>query len=311
MLANLLAAVLSLLLNAPPPERLDDPARSLTRVLPEGRVLYAESVRGTGPAPALTQTTLGPAVQGKAAVVLDLASGSVLAGKEPSTVLPVASLTKLLTALAVVREADPEAVVTVGARAVARGRRGANMRLVEGEEIPVRDLLAGLLIPSANDAAIALAEHVAGSEEAFADVMRRTATSLGLSRTRVENATGFDDVAHFSSAYDVALLLSEAWQDPLLGILLRSESVVVHSVDGRQVHRLETTNRLLGKRTDILGGKTGLTQAAGENLAVVAESPTGHPVVAVVLGSPDRFADMENLLNWTFWAYAWPAGPEL
>lgn len=310
MFAQILAALVALVLNAPPPERLDDPARAFTRTLTEGRVLYAEVAQGTEPGPQLEKATLGPVVRGKAAVVMDLAAGTVLANKEPSAVLPVASLTKLLTALTVAREADPDAVVTVSARAVARGRRGANMRLREGENILVRDLLAGLLIPSANDAAIALAEHVAGSEEVFADKMRTTAEKLGLSRTRVENATGFDDLKHFSSAYDVALLLAEAWQDPLLGLLLRSESMVVRSVDGRQVHRLETTNRLLGKRTDILGGKTGLSEAAGENLAVVAESPSGHPVVAVVLGSPDRFGDMENLLNWTFWAYVWPSESE-
>lgn len=305
MLASLLAAIAAILLNAPAPERLDDPLKNVTQAVPEARVLVAEVSRNAH-GPKLVQSTLGPVLRGHAFVVLDLASGTVLTAQEPSAVRPVASLAKILTALTVVRQGDVDAVATVSARAVAAGRRGADMRLVEGERITVRDLLAGLLIPSANDAAVALAEHVAESEGAFADKMEVVARDLGLARTRVENATGYDSLAQFSSAYDVALLLAEAWQDPVLGVLLRAESMAVSSVDGRFRHPLKTTNRLLGVRSDILGGKTGFTDQAGENLAVIAESPDNHPVVAVVLGSPDRFADMENLLNWTFWAYRWP-----
>lgn len=305
MLSHLLAALVTLLLNAPAPERLDDPLRALTRVLPEGRVLVAETARPDG-APEKVRDTLGPALAADAHVILDLGSGAVLSAHEPSAVRPVASLTKVLTAVTVSKNVNLDDEATVSARAVRTGRRGADMDLVVGERIRVRDLLAGLLIPSANDAAVALAEHVAGSERTFASAMEATARDLGLSRTHVENATGFDSLRQFSSAYDVALLLSEAWQDPVLGVLLRAEEMTVTSVDGRFRHRLKTTNRLLGVRSDVLGGKTGLTDAAGENLAVVAESADGHPVVAVVLGSSDRFGDMENLLNWTFWAYRWP-----
>lgn len=307
MFANLLALALTLVLNAPSPERLDDPARSLTRVVPEGRVLFAEVARGEEGSPRLVQDTLGPATRAASVVVLDLETGAVLTSLEPSAVRPVASLTKILTAVTAVRRAPADDIVTVSDHAIAVGRRGANMRLVAGETIAVRDVLAGLLIPSANDAAVALAEHVAGSEGRFTEMMEETARTLGLSRTRAANATGFDANTSFSSAYDVALVLAEAWGDPLLGPLLRAEELDVAATTGWPVHHLRTTNRLLGVRTDILGGKTGLTDAAGENLAVVAESPDGHPVVAVVLGSANRFADMDNLLNWTFWAYRWPA----
>lgn len=307
MLVHLLALVASVLVNAPAPRHLADPLRELTRVVPEGRVLMAEA-DSIPERPRLQRETNGPLLRAHAFLVLDLGSGAILTEQEPSAVRPVASLAKILTALATARAAELDAVVTVGPRAVAAGRRGADMRLVVGEQIRVRDLLAGLLIPSANDAAVALAEHVAGTERAFASRMAETARALGLARTRVENATGFDNIAQFSSAYDVALLLAEAWRDPVLGAYLRAEEMEVTSVDGRQRHRLKTTNRLLGLRSDILGGKTGFTDAAGENLAVIAESPDGHPIVAVVLQSPDRFADMENLLNWTFWAYGWKEG---
>lgn len=304
MLVHFLALLASFLVNAPTPQHLADPLRELTRLVPEGRVLLAET-GSTPERPQRKRETLGPVLRAHAFLVLDLGSGAILTEQEPSAVRPVASLAKILTALTLLRSADLDEVVTVSGRAVAAGRRGTDMRLVAGEEIRVRDLLAGLLIPSANDAAVALAEHVAGSEQDFAARMADTARTLGLARTRVENATGFDDTAQFSSAYDVALLLAAAWRDPVLGLLLRAEEMDVTSVDGRTRHHLQTTNRLLGRRSDILGGKTGFTDAAGESLAVIAESPAGQPIVAVVLQSPDRFSDMENLLNWSFWAYQW------
>lgn len=306
MVAQLLAAVLAMLVNAPVPERLDDPLGRVTRTFPEGRVLMAERF-GNERQPEKVQATLGPLLAARAFLVLDLESRRILASHEPSAVYPIASLAKVLTAVTVISSAQLDEVATVSRRAVRAGRIGADMGLKEGERILVRDLLAGLLVPSANDAAIALAEHVDNDEDKFAERMEETAKRLGLSHTRVENATGFDSLAQFSSAYDVALLLAEAWSDEVLGVLLRAESMDVTSVDGRRRHHLRTTNRLLGVRSDVLGGKTGFTDAAAENLAVIAESETGYPVVAVVLGSPDRFADMENLLNWTFWAYQWPA----
>lgn len=306
MLAQLLTAAIALFLNAPPPESLDDPGRVLSAVAPEGRVLLAEAIPSSGAGPRLVQETLGPALQASSFLVIDVTSGRVLTVREPSAIRPVASLTKLLTALTVLRHADFDGTVTISARAVAAGRGGADAELRAGEEFAVRDLLGALLITSANDAAVALAEHVSGTEEAFTERMEETARAIGLTRTRMENATGFDDATHFSTASDVAAVLTSAWQDPVLGPFLRMEELTITSRSGK-THRLRTTNRLLGIRADILGGKTGFTEAAGENLAVIAESPDNHLIAAVVLGSTDRFADMENLLNWTFWAYTWPS----
>ncbi|TSC72422.1 MAG: D-alanyl-D-alanine carboxypeptidase (penicillin-binding protein 5/6) [Parcubacteria group bacterium Gr01-1014_38] len=305
MLAHLLTAIIALFLNAPPPERLDDPGRVLSEFAPEGRVLLAEAARTSGDGPRPIQETLGPVLHAVSFIVVDVESGRVLAAREPSAIRSVASLTKILTALTVLRHADFDAEVTVHPRAIAAGRRGADAELRAGERFTVRDLLAALLITSANDAAVALAEHVSGDEATFADRMEETARALGLTRTRFVNATGFDSVTHFSTASDVAAVLTVAWQDPVIGPFLRMEELTITSRAG-QPHVLRTTNRLLGVRTDILGGKTGFTEAAGENLAVMAESSEGHLVATVILGSTDRFTDVENLLNWTFWAYQWP-----
>ncbi|TSC64085.1 MAG: D-alanyl-D-alanine carboxypeptidase (penicillin-binding protein 5/6) [Parcubacteria group bacterium Gr01-1014_106] len=305
MLVQLLTAAIALFLNAPPPESLDDPGRVLSAVAPEGRVLLAEAIPASGEGPRLVQETLGPALHAGSFLVVDVTTGRVLTAREPSAIRPVASLTKLLTALTVLRNANVETEVTASTHAVSAGRGGADAKLRAGEQFTVRDLLAALLITSANDAAVALAEHVSGNEAAFAERMEETARALGLTRTRMENATGFDTAKHFSTASDVATALTSAWQDPVLGPFLRMEELTITSRRGKS-HRLRTTNRLLGIRADILGGKTGFTEAAGENLAVMAESPDHHVVAAVVLGSTDRFADMDNLLNWTFWAYEWP-----
>ncbi len=305
MSAALLTILAQLLLSLGTPASLADEAKVLTEVIPEGRVLAAETEPRSG-APVLREETLGPDLTAMSYVVIDVESGKVLTSQNPSAIRPVASLTKLLTAVTVREHAKPDDGVTVGLHAVQARLQGSDMRLRAGERMSVRDLLAGLLITSANDAAVALAEHVAGSEKAFAEEMNRVARSLGLTRTHMVNATGLDNVQHFSSSYDMALLLTHVWRDPLLGVFVRAKSLDVRSIDGKTVHHLQTTNRLLGERTDVLAGKTGFTDAAGESLAIVAEDDRQQPVVAVILGSEDRFRDMANLLNWTFWAYTWP-----
>ncbi len=310
MITTLLALVVSFLASGVVPVSLQGPDRALTETLPEGRVLEAVTEKREG-APRLVQRTAGPAINAASYVVLDVGTGTILSSENPSAIRSVASLTKLLTALTVTQRAQSSDVVTVSPRAVKARASGSDMKLLARERLSVRDLLAGLLIASANDAAVALAEHVRGTESAFAMEMNAVARSLGLSRTHVVNATGLDNAEHFSTAYDMALLLSRAWQDPLLGVFLRAEALDVRSVDGKILHHLQTTNRLLGERTDILAGKTGFTDAAGQSLAVIAEHDAGYPVVAVLLGSNDRFKDMENLLNWTFWAYAWKDETEI
>ncbi len=258
------------------------------------------------PVPRLQENTAGPDVLAGSYLVVDLESGQMLAERDAASARPIASLTKLLTALTIVNDSgyDPERVLTVSGNAVAAGRQGAAMDLLEGEQLRVRDLLAGMLINSANDAAVALAEGTAGTEKDFAERMNETAKNLGLTETAMKNASGLDEEGHVSSARDVALMMAASWTDPQLGIYLRAAKMTVSSADGKTSHELTTTNKLLGVRADILAGKTGYTDAAGQNLAVVAEED-GAPIAAVVLGSTDRFGDMENLINWTFWAYNW------
>lgn len=305
MIAQILALFVGSLLSIPAPQTLNGPGTLLTSVFPEGRVLSAQTEIREG-APVRARDTADIDISADSYVVVDVGSGSVIAARNPSGVHPVASLTKLLTALTVMQNADLGEIVTVGPNAVKAGNGGSDMKLKDGEKIKLQDLLAGLLINSANDAAVALAEHVSGTEAKFSEEMNKVAADYALARTHVTNATGFDNAEHFSSSYDMGLLLLHAWRDPVLGVFLRSSALTVTSVDGKIKHHLKTTNRLLGERTDILAGKTGFTDAAGQSLAIVAENETGHPVIVVLLGSNDRFGETNKLLNWTFKTFSWP-----
>jgi len=304
MIAQLLAIFVGSMLSIPAPQSLNDPGKFLTEIIPEGRVLDAQTEKRDG-APVRSNSSELPELSAESFVVVDVGSGSVIAARNPSAVHPVASLTKLLTALTVMQNSNLNDVVEVGPNAVKAGASGSGMQLKLGEKIRLQDLLAGLLINSANDSAVALAEHVSGSEAKFAEKMNKVAGDYALSRTHVVNATGFDNAEHFSSSYDMGLLLLHAWRDPVLGVYLRSSSLTVKSVDGTIKHNLKTTNRLLGERTDILAGKTGFTDAAGQSLAIVAENEEGRPVIAVLLGSKDRFGEMDHLLNWVFKTFSW------
>lgn len=303
MVAQLIALVIGSLIGTSAPAALTPESQALTALVPQGQVLQAQTERSE--TPKKIKDTTGPDISAESYVVIDVASGSLLTSKDPHVIRPVASLTKLLTALTVVQKTKPDDIVTVGENPIKTRSSGSYMGLQVGEKIKVQDLLAGLLISSSNDAAVALAEHVSGTETAFAEEMNKVAQNYGLTRTHAMNATGFDNKEHFSSPFDTATLLLQAWRDPLLGIFLRAKSLKVFSVDGGIGHNLETTDRLLGERTDILAGKTGFTDAAGQSLAIVAEKDNANPVIAVLLGSDDRFGDMNNLLNWTFWAYDW------
>lgn len=305
MVAEVIAFFLGSLLTIPAPHSLSGPGKLFTEIIPEGKVLSAQTEVREG-APIRRSDSDEPRISAESYVVVDVGSGSVIAARNPSAVHPVASLTKLLTALAVLENGDLNSSVVVGKNAVKAAMSGSDMKLKEGEIVKLQDLMAGLLINSANDAAIALAEHISGSEQKFAEKMNEVAKNYALSRTHVVNATGFDNVEHFSSSYDMGLLLLHAWRDPVLGVYLRSSGLTVYSVDGKIKHKLVTTNRLLGERTDILAGKTGFTDAAGQSLAIVAENENGHPVIAVILGSKDRFGEMNHLLDWTFNTFTWP-----
>ncbi len=236
-----------------------------------------------------------------AVIAIDIESQTVLFQKNSDLQLPIASITKLMTAYIILEEHHPDELVTVSANAAATP--GSRMGLRNGEIITIQDLLYGLLMPSGNDAAIALAEHNAGSEAAFVVKMNDYAKKMGLISTHYSNATGLDDVGAYSSARDQGLLSAYLVRQPSVREIVGHKELLVVSVSGIE-HPLKSTNILLGEY-GVKGLKTGKTPEAKENLATLAESPDGHEIVTIVLGSENRFGDTKVFLDWLYRAFMW------
>ncbi len=233
-----------------------------------------------------------PPVTAEAYVVQSATTGEVLASSDPRERLPIASITKLMTALVTLERASLDEVVTVSSRTAAVGESTMNLR--PGERLTVRDLLRGALIQSANDAANALAIHVGGSVSGFVGMMNRKAAQLGLRDTHFVRPDGLDVAGHVSSARDVTKLARVAMHDPVIRATVKLRRA---DAAGRTV---ATWNDLLGSFPGVIGVKTGHTNAAGWS-QVAAVRGRGLTVYATVLGAPTRASrntDLAELLAW-------------
>jgi serine-type D-Ala-D-Ala carboxypeptidase (penicillin-binding protein 5/6) len=219
-----------------------------------------------------------------AAVVIDAATGSVLFAKNPDLRLMPASTTKLMTALVVMERANLTDVVTVS-RKVASSP-ATKIGLKEGDVITIEALLYSALIKSANDAAIALAEGVAGSEEEFVDLMNRKAIALGLNNTRFINPNGLPGPGQYITAHDLAEIMREAIKYPLLKQILGTRVAEVSTEEGRKMV-VKNTNHLLWSDAEVLGGKTGYTRQARHCFVSAGTGESGTLIVAL-LGNPIR-----------------------
>ena len=235
-----------------------------------------------------------PRVDARAYEVVNAATGEVLASRNARARLPMASITKLMTVLVALDRAELNDVVTVDRDAV--GVTGSGVRLRAGERITVRDLVAAAMIQSANDAAVALAAHVAGGDEdAFVALMNRAAVELGLDDTHFVRPDGLDAAGHFSSARDLTRLARIAMHEPVIRKLAVTRNTTI--AGGRSLH---TWNDLLGSFPGLVGVKTGHTSGAGWCQVAAARGP-GFTVYATILGSPsrgERNADLTELLAW-------------
>lgn len=238
-----------------------------------------------------------PAVSATGAVVWDPAEDRVLWGREEDVARPMASTTKMMTALLAVESGALDDTVVVSPRAAAIGRvpGGATLGLDEGQRVPMRELLAGLLLRSGNDAAVAVAEHVAGSEAAFVAAMNARARELGLDDTSFVDASGLtDSPAHHASPRDLARLGQIAMRDPEFADLVDDFRVTFPDFG-----TLTSRNLLLDTYRGATGIKTGYTALAGLCL-VASATREGRTLFAVVLGSDDSFADTTALLDHGF-----------
>lgn len=247
-------------------------------------------------------------------VLVDLSNPNqtsrILFEKNSQEKLPIASLTKLMTAYLVLENYNLEEIVEISKRAVEQEGEFGNLKI--GEKFKIKDLLYLLLIESSNDAAYALAEVI--GENGFVQLMNLEAKNLELKNTYFVNPTGLDpdlpsDPQNLSTARDLIKLIKVLLNKPLLWEMLSLPKFDLYSPDGIFHHQLKNTNELLVEgsfKTKIIGGKTGWTPEALGCLVLVLEAPKSKGLlINIILGSKNRFQEMKNLINWLYRAYKW------
>lgn len=271
--------------------------------IPEFPLIAKEPLAIPTPAPYPLNTTgilPGDEISAYGVYVVDVSSGATLYQKNAEELLAPASTTKLMTAMVSLDEYKPDDIVVVKEATLS----GQIMDLVPGERMTVENLLYGLLIESANDAAYVLAQHHPQGPQGFMNVMNKKAQELSLNKTHFVNPAGFDDVDHNMTAKDLANMARFAIQYPLIAKIVSVPQITVPDVDYKIFHQLRTTNMLLGKIPGVSGIKTGFTPQAGENLVTMVQRD-GRKVIIVALRSKDRFSDTELLIQWIFNNHQW------
>ncbi len=226
-------------------------------------------------------------------VIIDLGSGQQVFGRQATVRRPMASLTKLMTALIIVEQHDMLEQVQVPAAAAKTA--GSTADLPVGEHFSVGELLSAMLIGSANDAAVTLALYHSGTQEAFVDAMNERAHALGLTSTQFANASGLDDDKQWSTPQDLAWLTSFIVQQSEIRSRMGKTAARITSTEGTELSILHTHQLVLNDDPRILGGKTGTTDAAEECLISVVEEGNREYIV-VLLHSLQRYADMLRIL---------------
>jgi len=244
-----------------------------------------------------------PILSANSYILFDHDSGGVLASKDPDKRIEPASLTKMMTAYIVsaeIKRGSVELDEPVLISEKAQAMPGSRMFVVADTLVPLEDLLRGLIIQSGNDASVALAEHIAASEEGFVDMMNRTAQQLGMVSTRFANASGLPDEDHYTTANDLGKIASAIIREHPNTYKLYSERDFTYN-DITQKNR----NKLLWRDQSVDGMKTGHTQAAGYCL-VASAVRDGMRLVSIVLGAnseKSRIAESQRLLNYGYRFY--------
>ena len=250
----------------------------------------------TLPAPAVSGAE-EPAVTAKGAVLMEAGAGRILWSQNGEERLPMASTTKIMTALLTLEQPGLDEVFTVNAQAIRV--EGTSMGLTEGSQATLRTLAAGMLLASGNDAANAAAVRVAGTQADFVMMMNRRAAQLGMKDTNFETPSGLDGQSHYSTAADMALLARAALENPDFRSLCSQTSLKLCYGNPPYDRWLANHNRLLKEYPGCIGLKTGFTKKAGRCLVSAAERE-GVTLICVTLSDPNDWRDHTALLDWGF-----------
>lgn len=237
----------------------------------------------------------------KAMVVIEASTGRVLEEKNKDDRLAMASTTKIMTALVTCKNTENfDEVVTIHDNAV--GIEGTSMYLRKGEKLTVKELLFGLMLPSGNDAAMALAYHIGGGEEKFVEMMNAQASELGLKNTHFANPHGLDADGHYTSALDLALITAEGMKNDMFREIIATKNVRVTGSKENEPRLLSNKNRLLKTLDGCTGVKTGFTDNAGRCF-VCSCNRDGMTLISVVLNCGPMFEESVRLMNLCFEKY--------
>lgn len=243
------------------------------------------------------QTIAKPGVSARNAVLMEQNTGRVLYEKAANDQHLIASITKIMTAIVAVESGMLDETVTASRRSVYT--EGSSIYLEEGEKMKLKDLVYGLMLRSGNDAAVAIAEHVGGSVEGFVHLMNQKAQWLGMTNSHFDNPHGLDSETHYSTAYDMALLMRHAMNNKTFQEITSAKS---YKAESRQF-AWGNKNKLLTRYYEYsTGGKTGYTKQAGRTLVSTAEKD-GMKLIVVTLDGPDDWKDHMGLFNWGFENY--------
>jgi len=251
-----------------------------------------------------------PEIAAEAALVSNLADepsllskNKILYQKNIDDVFPIASLTKLMTAVVVLENINLSEEVIISENALsAYGDKGG---LVIGEKITVENLLYALLVESSNDAAVALAEAVqvkTGND--FVWLMNEKAKSLNLGKTNFTDSSGYQ-ADNISTVGDLSELVKYVFKYPLIWQITRTPAIDLSSIDGEIKHHWISTNELLGNLPNIIGGKTGYTQEAQGCFILITQQLEKDYLITIILGAEERFAEAKKLVEWAGEAYRW------
>lgn len=231
-------------------------------------------------------------------LLIDPDSGRVLEARNADQKRPMASTTKIMTAIMALEYGDLSSIVNVSSKAASVG--GSSFGLKAGEKISLENLLYGLLLPSGNDAATAIAEHIGQTEKAFVEMMNKKAIELGALNTHFENSHGLDEPNHYTTAIDLYKIAKYAWKFDKFRKIVQTKTIQIN--EGNYPRQISNTNRLLWGLEGTDGIKTGYTGKAGRCLVATANI-NKFRLFSVVLGSYDHFGDSNSLLRYGFEKY--------
>jgi len=239
-------------------------------------------------------------ISAHSAVVIDSLTGDVIYEKNAYERRRMASTTKIMTAICALENGNPDDMVKVHPSAV--GVEGSSMYLGHDEVISLRDLTYGLMLASGNDAAVAIAMHISGSVDAFADLMNTTAKKIGAKDTSFKNPNGLDADGHYTTAYDLAKITRYGMTIPAFAEIVSTKNVKMPWQGKDYPRQLKNHNKLLNMYEGCDGVKTGFTKKSGRCL-VSSATKEGYQVIAVTLNAPDDWNDHIAMLNYAFENY--------